>query len=130
MCIRDRFRRLGYKSMKEKGALLETRAPGPFKARFLELKRSIDAYDTLGTMLNHKIDQEWMETKTNLLKKAEVAEAEALFLYCLKKGEENDVTAETLCSTARLNTPSNIFESMFHPLRDAVEKAEEYKPYK
>ena len=124
MCIRDS------NSMKAKGEVLETREKTQFKDRIIELKKSIDAYDTLGTMLHQNIDQEWMKTKRNLLKKAEVAEAEALFLYCLKRGEENDVTAETLCSTARLNTPSNIFESMFPPLRDAVEKAEEYKPYK
>ena len=67
----------------------------------------------------------WMKTKRNLLKKAEVAEAEALFLYCLKMGEESDVNAETLCSRAR----TDIFESMFKPLQDAVEKAEEFKPY-
>ena len=126
----DTFQRLGYNSMKAKGEVLETRQKTQFKDRILELKKSIDAYDTLGTMLNHKIDQEWMETKTNLLKKAEVAEAEALFLYCLKMGADSEVTAETLCSRARSQTKTDIFESMFQPLQDAVAKALEYKPYK
>ena len=110
---------------------------------FLEVKESLDAYDHLCTNFDVEKDQEWMEAKRELVKKAEVAEAEALFLYCLKKGEyEEGVTAdgkkkgdegaaaEALCSQARLSTPPAIFESMFQPIKDAVAKAEEYKQYK
>ena len=121
---------MGYNSMKAKGEVLETREKTQFKDRIIELKKSIDAYDTLGTMLHQNIDQEWMKTKRNLLKKAEVAEAEALFLYCLKMGEESDVTAETLCSRAREQLETDIFESMFQPLKETVEKAETHKQYK
>ena len=123
-------RRMGYKNLKAKGAVLETRDPPKFKLRIDALKESLDAYDKLSTKFNHEVEKEWMEKKTNLLKKAEVAEAEALFLYCLKMGAESEVTAETLCSRARSHTKTDIFESMLQPLKDAVEKAEEYKPYK
>ena len=116
--------------MKAKGAVLETRDPPKFKLRIDALKESLEAYDKLSTKLNHKMDNEWIEKKMDLLKKAEVAEAEALFLYCLKMGAESEVTAETLCSRARSLTKTDIFESIFQPLQDAVEKAEEYKQYK
>ncbi len=77
------------------------------------------------------------------MKKATVAEAEALFRYCWKKGGyvegvtadgkkkgDDGEAAEVLCSQARLSTPPAIFESMFQPIKDAVAKAEEYKQYK
>ena len=48
----------------------------------------------------------------------------------MKNGEEDEVTAETLCSMARSVAEAAIFESMYQPLQDAVAKAEEYKPYK
>ena len=70
----------------------------------------------LTTQLDQEKDTEWCDKHGDLLNQAEVVEAEALFLYCLKLGEKESVTAETLCSKARSVTETAIFDSMYQPL--------------
>ncbi len=51
------FKRLAYKTMMAKREVLESRSPKEFKARYLEVKESIDAYEHLCTKFGAKKDQ-------------------------------------------------------------------------